>query len=169
MTFTFDPNAYGPAIATLLVPERLCSLGPGSPNLSAKPALQAVEAPPACRAGLWLLHDFLDESHAISQDLTTKEGSFWHAIMHRREPDASNSKYWWRQVGPHAVLDQLRELSAELGSPFTSPERFVDLCERTRDSGTGEERAAIRVQQLEWRLLFDFCWRSASAPETGST
>jgi hypothetical protein len=24
---------------------------------------------------------------------------FWHAIMHRREPDAANSKHWWRQVG----------------------------------------------------------------------
>ena len=92
---------YGPAVATLLTPERLPELGPGSPNLAVKAALQALDLSPACRAGLWLLHDFLDQSHTISQDLETKEGSFWHAIMHRREPDASNSKYWWRIVGAH--------------------------------------------------------------------
>src|SRR6185295_3279275 len=95
MSFLFDPSAYGPDIAALLVPERLCELGPGSPNRAIRSALEAMNAPATCRAGLWLLQDFLDESHAISQDIDTREGSFWHAIMHRREPDASNSKYWW--------------------------------------------------------------------------
>src|SRR5688500_14191487 len=36
----------------------------------------------ALLAGLWLWHDFLDESHTISQGLHTPTGSFWHAIMH---------------------------------------------------------------------------------------
>lgn len=160
MSFQFDPSAYGPGIAALLEPERLCELGPGSPNLAVRSALEAIEAPPACRAGLWLLHDFLDESHSISQAIDTREGSFWHAIMHRREPDASNSKYWWRQVGPHPVLDQLREHAPALGYPFTSPAAFVDFCERGRGSGS-EEATAKRVQQLEWRLLFDYCYRTA--------
>lgn len=159
MTFTFDPNAYGPAIAALLAPVRLPALGPGSPNLAAKSALQAVEASPACRAGLWLLHDFLDESHSISQDIPSADGSFWHAIMHRREPDASNSKYWWRQVGPHPVLDRLREITPNLGYQFSSPAAFVDFCERVRDSGSAEEELAQRVQQVEWQLLFDHSYR----------
>src|SRR5262249_57161573 len=46
----------------------------------------------ACRAGLWLYHNFLDESHAISQELTTTTGSYWHALMHRREPGFDNAK-----------------------------------------------------------------------------
>ena len=40
-------------------------------------------------SGIWLLHNFLDRSHEISQDINTREGSFWHAIMHRLEGD-----YW---------------------------------------------------------------------------
>ena len=40
-----------------------------------------------CLCGLWLLHDFLDESHSLSQEITTDTGSYWHGIMHRREPD----------------------------------------------------------------------------------
>jgi hypothetical protein len=160
MSFHFDPSMYGSAIAVLLVPERLSELGPGSPNLAVRLVLQALDAPAACRAGLWLLHDFLDESHSISQDLDTKEGSFWHAILHRREPDASNSKYWWRQVGSHPVLDQLREHAPALGYPFSSPAAFVDFCERVRGSGRAEEATARRVQQLEWCLLFDYCYRT---------
>ena len=41
----------------------------------------------AVLAGLWLWHDWLDESHTISQALPSPAGSFWHAIMHRREGD----------------------------------------------------------------------------------
>src|SRR5277367_1162697 len=39
----------------------------------------------AMLAGLWLWHDWLDQSHEISQSLHSATGSFWHAIMHRRE------------------------------------------------------------------------------------
>jgi hypothetical protein len=39
--------------------------------------------------------------------------------MHRREPDPSNSKYWWRKVASHPVLDQLRKKAPALGYQFT--------------------------------------------------
>jgi len=148
---------YGPVIDALIA-DRVPQLGPGSPNEVMRSALQRVEASAACRAGLWLLHDFLDESHTISQDDHTAEGSFWHAIMHRREPDPSNSKYWWRLVGAHPVLKQLREA----GVGFTTPEAFVDECERVRGSGSPDEDRARQVQLMEWRLLFDWCWRHAN-------
>jgi hypothetical protein len=82
--------------------------------------------------------------------------------MHRREPDPWNSKYWWRKVGPHPVLDQLRERAPALGYAFTTPEAFVDFCEKVRGSGTADEELAKRVQLLEWQLLFDYCYRRAT-------
>ena len=115
----------------------------------------------ACHAGLWLYHDGLAESHAISQELDTPEGSFWHAVMHRREPDAWNSEYWWRKVGPHPVLDRLCEEAPAVGYEFTTPEAFVDFCERVRGTGTDDEELAQRVQLLEWQPLFDHCYRKA--------
>jgi len=102
----FDPAIYGPTVAELLRGARLAPLGPGTPDQAVRPQLAAltperVFAPhpvhdrkmaEACLAGLWLLHDFLDEAHTISQDIDTPTGSYWHGVMHRREPDAANAK-----------------------------------------------------------------------------
>jgi hypothetical protein len=158
----FDPSRYGPAAAALLAP-RVPALGPGTPNAAVRDSLAQLVIAPECRAGLWLYHDYLDESHVVSQDLHTAEGSFWHAIMHRREPDAANSKYWWRQVGAHPVLEQLVRESPALGYAYTTPAAFVDYCERVRGSGLPDEDLAKRVQLLEWQLLFDWCFRKATA------
>ena len=81
--------------------------------------------------------------------------------MHRREPDAWNSEYWWRKVGPHPVLDRLCEEAPAVGYEFTTPEAFVDFCERVRGTGTDDEELAQRVQLLEWQPLFDHCYRKA--------
>ena len=105
----FDPKAYGPALTALLDPMPLPPLGPGKPNELRRdalamltledmfPALVDRDMGRACFSGLWLLHDFLDESHKISQDVGSTTGSYWHAIMHRREPDSGNSKYWFQK------------------------------------------------------------------------
>src|SRR5262249_32071178 len=116
-----------PEIRPLLAEDRLMELGPGSPNVAVKPLLQELtrelpkkakdrEFAQACLAGLWLCHNFLDESHAISQDLDTIEGSYWHGILHRREPDYSNAKYWFRRVGDHAIHEPLRVAAVGLGT-----------------------------------------------------
>lgn len=170
--FHFDPTRYGPVVAALLAEERLAALGPGTPEPEVHVELRRFDprtdlgeeatdpdAARACHAGLWLYFDYLDESHTISQELNTRDGSFWHAIMHRREPDPGNSKYWWRRVGAHPVLEQLREYAPSLGYNFTTPEAFVDFCEKARGTGSSDEEMARRVQLLEWQLLFDHCHR----------
>ena len=60
---------YPPAVAELIATAPPTDLGPGAPNSVLRARLQTAVAalPPACGAGLWLLFDFLDESHAISQ------------------------------------------------------------------------------------------------------
>jgi len=175
----FDPSKYGLLVHSLLVPERVLDLGPGTPNELLRATLASLsierlfeghgianaDMARCCLAGLWLLHDFLDESHAISQAITSAEGSYWHAIMHRREPDAGNAKYWFRRVGKHPVMARLAVAAADVGygdanEPWSSA-RFIDGCEAERDSLSERELSLRLVQQREWRLLFEWCWTRA--------
>lgn len=174
----FDTKAYPPAIAALWSPDRLPELGPGTPNVAVRDALRALSADrlfPQCRdreaalgclSGLWLLHDFLDESHAISQDLGGWIGAYWHGIMHRREPDAGNAKYWFRRVDANPVYEALAADAAEIGLPVPGgkwdPFAFVDCCERGRGRGSGAEMTCRRVQLREMQLLFDHCYGLAA-------
>src|SRR5208282_3154263 len=84
-----NPRAYGALVVEegtpALARELIDGIQPG--QLHALP-----DNGSAMLAGLWLWHDGLDESHRISQGLSSPAGSFWHAIMHRREGDFSNSK-----------------------------------------------------------------------------
>lgn len=163
---------YPIAIAELIPNSRLPVLGPGTPDGSVHTKLVAIKpeslgivqnrsAAMACLSGLWLLHDYLDESHTISQDISQWYGSHWHAIMHRREPDAWNSKYWWQRVGRSPIFREMIDQSPAIGYTYSTPNDFVDFCERHRDTGSAEEMIARRVQLLEWRLLFDWCFREA--------
>lgn len=158
--------SYPPTIAGLWPVERLPELGPGVPNHVAAqtlkrltiadfPNLKDEAAARACLAGLWLFHDFLDESHTISQELPAWYGSYWHAIMHRREPDAWNSQYWFRRVPDNPVYVALRRVEAY------DPPAFVDRCERVRGTNTDDEKNCREWQRLEMQTLFAWCYQQA--------
>jgi hypothetical protein len=172
----FRPSDYGPVLAPLVSGDRCRDLGEGSPDAAIRSALVAASVETAfahagifdrdmaecCLAGLWLVHDFLDESHTISQGVETPTGAFWHGVMHRREGDFSNAKYWFRRVGNHEVIAQLGDLAAEFGGEL-DPIAFVDACREAVRSGGPNADFCRRVQQAEWELLFDFCYRRATA------
>jgi hypothetical protein len=189
--FRFDPQFYRGVPQELLVPERLCELGPGKPNRAVRAALESLDAQAladgrtmndadmasCCISGLWLLHDYLDQSHTISQNIDTTTGSFWHGIMHRREPDYSNAKYWFRRVGRHEVFPALaaevkdqaadtaeaRIAESWAGHGGWDAAAFVDSCEKESGERTPAELYCRRVAQLEWKVLFDFSYRRAFA------
>jgi hypothetical protein len=139
-----------------------------------EPAVRA-EFASAMLAGLWLWHDFLDESHTISQGIGSDTGSFWHAIMHRREGDFSNSKYWYRRCQNHPTYTILAANAQAIINPHPAdkavfrltasgwnPDALVDLAEETHASPSDpRHRLTVALQQLEWRTLFDFCTRQA--------
>ena len=90
----------------------------------------------ATKSGLLLWNDALDDSHDISQGLSNNTGSYWHGIMHRREPDYSNAKYWFGRVGTHPIFPKLRERAIAILKEGAKPFRFghtndTDYRERT--------------------------------------
>jgi hypothetical protein len=174
MTFRFEPSTYGPAFAPLLEVDRRRPLDAGTPNNASHSAIKSLTVESAfahtnvadddmaacCISGVLLLHDFLDESHTISQSIETPSGSYWHAIMHRREGDFFNSKYWYRRVGRHPVIEQVSEQLGDSYDPFA----FVDRCEAAIGGKSKEREACLEIQQLEWELLFDYCYQNAIGP-----
>jgi hypothetical protein len=172
-------------LSALLDGERLNELGPGTPDRSQHQrlhdlSLEQIVAPrpvkdrnmaTACLAGLWLWCDFLDQSHTISQSLDTPEGSYWHGIMHRREPDYENAKYWFQRVGEHPIHGELAsrahslagEQQARADDCFLRTQEkwdafvFVDLCQASARGDAPHGQLCRLVQREEWRLLFEYC------------
>ena len=127
-------------------------------------------APEAALGGLWLYFSCWNECHEIVQNLETPEAYFWHAILHRQEPDAGNASYWFRRVGSHAIFPDLRRAASDVVTSYPNagfhpgdrwdPSSFIAFCERARKQpGSPSERAALEVQRAEWQLLFDYCAR----------
>ncbi len=143
-------------------------------NVTTSPPLNLHEAN-AVVAGLWLWHDSLDVSHTISQSIETSTGSFWHAIMHRREGDFSNAKYWYRRVGSHPALRTIAarinvltetlpadKLLFRLTANGFDPYALVDLVEAVHGSKDHPHRSlAISLQKLEWQTLLETCVRAS--------
>jgi hypothetical protein len=135
----------------------------------------------AVKAGLFQWHGWLDDSHQLSQSIEGLGrhhcGDYWHAINHRREPDYSNAKYWFRQLGAHSVFSQLPSFVAAafepLGTQGNWPKRlikdgkwdpfaFVDLCEECRGDEDGPLSIAARqLQAVEMQLLLTATYRNA--------
>lgn len=181
--------------AELLTPPRVMPLGAGSPNLAVRnrlasvtveslnaPSVRIVDRDQAasCLAGLWLLHDFLDEAHRIVQAIERPEASYWHAIVHRREGDYSNTKYWNREAGELPIFAELAEFVRTTASQRNAkairlvldsagnwePDRWVDAYrDAYRNRAPFDEPSfvqwAIDLQQTEWQILMHYCWHRA--------
>jgi hypothetical protein len=129
-------------------------------------------------AGLLQLFDFWDASHTAADEAdnrgdSTRLGSLWHGITHRREPDPGNASYWFRRVGhdPAGVFGTLalragpvieashrppwsaRVVRAGLWDPFA----FIEAC-GSAQRGSDDERLARKLQRLEMLVTLDASW-----------
>lgn len=129
-------------------------------------------------AAIWLAADELERAHHHCQDIPGPYGAAWHAVVHRREGDFSNSKYWWRQAKPvrwKNVMELIRsaiarapgatprELQQFLSAERYDPVAFVDLVEAQHPHGDAAVQIAlIEIQRAEWLWLFDECRTAAT-------
>ena len=135
----------------------------------------------AIKSGLLLWNDDLNDSHDISQRLSNSTGSYWHGIMHRREPDYSNAKYWFGRVGTHPIYPELRDCAlsliketadpsatlSDIGDKIEShehwdPNQFIDWCAAAeKDLSSDVAQFLQQVQVEEIKLLLAYSYRNA--------
>jgi hypothetical protein len=115
--------------------------GSMSENPLAKAAAISVPNRWDLQAGIWLLVDDIERSHEVCQSDPSPTGSYWHAIVHRREGDYGNSLYWYRRAGSHPAM---------VGFDGPGLVREVERAE-------GNPLALLDLQREEWQLLWDWC------------
>lgn len=179
------------AVAELITAVPAMPLDAGVPNHAALAVLEALTmadltAGPirddamarGCLAALWLRHGFLDRAHTLSQSIKTPEGNYWHGLMHRREGDYDNAKYWFGRVGVHAIHrplatavhgdnadDAVAARLLDAGGRWHAL-GFVDFCAETVAGASRNTTLARAIQAQEWALLFVHCLEAAAAPTT---
>ena len=98
-------------------------------------------------AALHVLNDDLNSAHPHAQAFEgDPTADYWHAIVHRREGDYSNSRYWFGRVGSHPVVLAL------YGDPLGAS-RFVNECRIVNPSGV---RALEEKQWSEMLRLLEY-------------
>jgi hypothetical protein len=168
LVVTGEPFAPAREILENTRPEQLVSSPVKSPPFAA-----------ALLAALWLWHDGLEECHRIVQnppdEKSTSTYAFWHAIMHRREGDFSNSKYWYARCTNHPALQTLAAQAGPIVNPTPAdklllrvtasgwnPNAFVDLAQAvTETESDPRTQITIQLQRLEWQVLWSHCLMAA--------
>ena len=136
---------------------------------------KATKLPPVrqdlIRSLVLLWHDHLDASHQISQSIENPDGSLVHAIMHRREPDYWNSKYWWRRVGIHPAFPEIASRVEQslktngdsalqkklVPSGKWDPFAFVDECEAVAVSDSIDRARLLQeIQRIESEVILKY-------------
>jgi hypothetical protein len=159
---TPSPAELGPA-------RRTCTQLEAALNVQMDELLHQTKLPAISQQlvrGLILLwHDHLDASHTISQSIENSDGSFVHAIMHRRELDYGNSKYWFRRAGRHPAFPEIAQRVAALleskgevgllkklvpGGQWDAF-AFVDACERPAK----QQELLREIQWIEFEVLLE--------------
>lgn len=181
--------SYGEFFDKLFEIDYIPSLGIGKTPKEAKKLLKGITISDAFQlkitnkkmanaslSGALLFFDLLEESHTLSQSINSKEGSYWHGIMHRKEGDFWNANYWFSKVGGHPIFSTLYENSLKIDTSLSeikaeikeikswNLECFNELVERAVNEGGEIEDFCLKIQEQEMRTLFDYCYKNAISP-----
>jgi hypothetical protein len=129
--------------------------------------LKNAEAFALVRGGLLYAVDAIHEAHAIFQDAKGDLGSYWHGMMHRREGDFDNARYWFRRSGVLPVFSEMHRAASETATVMArqsnwDPYLFTGECEQARFGETEGLAELSKLQKVEFEALFDYCWRNAT-------
>jgi hypothetical protein len=101
------------------------------------------------RAGLLYAVNALDDAHAVFQESHSREGSYWHGMMHRREGDFPNALYWVGRAGRISAISEIAGFS---------PSDFIEDCAAAFRRGE-EPPHLLELQRREWEVMMFSSWK----------
>ncbi len=131
-------------------------------KILADPAMFAL-----VRGGLFYALDALPDAHAIFQEAGDDEGAYWHGMLHRREGDFDNARYWFRRAGVLAFFSEAHR-NADAHSDDMArqsnwdPYLFTGQCEQARFGADELAGEMVALQRIEFDAIFDYCWRQSA-------
>lgn len=135
------------AMKALVVVEPIEGLPPVIHKIAQAPSMRDHPRRDALMAGLWLYVDDLEAAHRLCQ---AHEGTpifdYWHAILHRREGDFGNSRYWFRRAASHPLLREPHRMEVAL-SLVNAVARFYEK--------NSDHAELIERQRREWWALWE--------------
>jgi hypothetical protein len=116
------------------------------------------------RGGLLYALDDLAGCHEFFQNTACDLVGYWHGMMHRREADFDNARYWFRRAGALPFFGTLHSRAAEISTDAAKqmswdPYLFTNECEQHRFGADSEEASLARLQRAEFEVVFDYTWR----------
>ena len=122
------------------------------------------------RAGLFYYHNALEDSHKQAQTLEGDTAAYWHGMVHRREGDFDNARYWMRRAGEQPVFQEMHgrasDAAPNMGRQGSwDPFLFITLCEQYRYGETEYKKEIGYLQRVEFAVMFDYVWRKCVSPE----
>ena len=132
------------------------------------------------RALVLLWHDHLHAAHRLVQDRENLNGFLVHGLVHRRENDYSNARFWLRSVDQHASFAEVsRRVTVYLDSK-NEPElrdqllpkgawnlmAFVDALEAAAKNKAPAPRQVVlrEIQRIELEKLLEHFLKPKPAP-----
>jgi hypothetical protein len=128
-----------------------------------------IDDPPAfdiVRGALLYSLDDLSGCHHFFQDTARDLVGYWHGMMHRREADFDNARYWFRRSGKLPFFDTLHRRASAISPDVAQqdswdPYLFAGQCEQHRFGADSDIQELLRLQRAEFDVVFDYTWRQA--------
>lgn len=142
-------------------------------------------------AALHLFNDDLDQSHTICQsfDREFAPSSYWHGVIHRREPDFKNALGWFARAdkwegllhirdGVQDVLQRVLLIPEYGGARDTAfglkrhldavgvwdPAYFVEMCSNYKDRSENDKMESVLLREIqEAEMVAALDWNHACA------